>query len=195
MVLDPTLTLFPVANVAEYINRCKPHDAYINKSSTLTDTSKPEKFADKMKWIDWYPNLINFLRAIPRSNGVPFSYLCKSTNVQEKSVYNYSVDEHVDKAPLVGQTFATDAAGVHIYIVRFTSGNTVAEAKMVAYAAENNGRLDSIAFKDHYEVVRFYAVNLVQADKVLNNLFYSGEKKPHMWWDEFESQLTDEFNT
>ena len=35
----------------------------------------------------------------------------------------------------------------------------------------------------------------MKADKVLNDLFYSGEKPPHMWWDEFERQLTDAFNT
>ena len=45
---------------------------------------------------------------------------------------------------------------------------------MVAHAAENNGRLDLISIKDHYEGVGVHAVNVVQADKVLNHLFYSG---------------------
>ena len=40
------------------------------------------------------------------------------------------------KAPLAGHTFTTDAEEVHAYIVRFTSLNKVAEAKMVAHAAE-----------------------------------------------------------
>ena len=52
-----------------------------------------------------------------------------------------------------------------------------------------------MALKDHYEGVGVHAVNGVQADKVLKGLFYSGEKKSHMRWDEFERQLTNEFNT
>ena len=47
-----------------------------------------------------------------------------------------------------------------------------------------------MALKDQYEGVGIHAVTAVQADKV----FYSGEKKPHMWWDEFEIQLTNAFN-
>ena len=55
--------------------------------------------------------------------------------MQVKAVYNDSIDEYVDKAPIVGQAFTTDATEVHTYIVRFTSGNTVAEAKMVTHMA------------------------------------------------------------
>ena len=49
MVIDPALTLFSVANVADYIKRYKHYEAYIKKPSTLTDTYKPEQFTDKMK--------------------------------------------------------------------------------------------------------------------------------------------------
>ena len=51
---------------------------------------------------------------------------------------------------------------------------------MVAYSAENNGQLDFMALKYHYEGVGVHAVNAVQTDKVLESLFYSGEKKPHV---------------
>ena len=84
------------------------------------------------------------------------------------------------KAPLVGQAFSTDTAKVHTYILSFAPGNTVTESKMVAHAIENNGRIDFIALKYHYKGVGVHTVNAVQADKVLNNLFYSGENKPHM---------------
>ena len=107
LVLDPVLTLFPVANIAEYIERYKHHEAYISKSSMLTDTTKHEQFTDKIKWIDWYPILINFLREIPGRNEVPLSYLCIPTNVQAKAVYEYFIDEYVDKMPLEGNAFTT----------------------------------------------------------------------------------------
>ena len=66
---------------------------------------------------------------------------------------------------------------------------------MVFHVSQSNGCLDFISIKDHYEGVGVHAVNAVQDDKVLNNLFYSGENKPHMRWYEFEKQLTDAFNT
>ena len=40
-----------------------------------------------------------------------------------------------------------------------------------------------MVLKDNYKGVGVHAVNAVQADLVLNDFFYSGEKKPHMWWD------------
>ena len=79
------------------------------------------------------------------------SYLCRPTNVQTRTVYDYFIDEYLEKFPLVGQAFTTYAAEVHAYIVRFASGNTVAEAKMIANAVESNGRIDFMALKDHYE--------------------------------------------
>jgi hypothetical protein len=57
----------------------------------------------------------------------------------------------------------------------------------------NNGRLDFIALKSHYEGVGINAIGIINADHVIEHLFYAGEKKPHMWWDEFERQLTKSF--
>ena len=190
MVFNTTLNLFPVANAAEYIYTYKHHYTYVNKSPTLTDTAKPEQFTDNMKWIDWYPTIINFLRESPARNGVPLSYLCRPTNVQEKYVYNNFTNVYVNNAPLVGNAFTTNAAGVHIYIARFTSVNTFAEAKMVAHAEKDNSRLEFMTLKDHLEVAGLHVVNAVQADKVLKILYYSGEKKPHMLWGKFERQLS-----
>ena len=101
----------------------------------------------------------------------------------------------MEKAPLVGNEPTNDVAELHTYIGRFTAGNMVAEAKMVSHAAENNGRLDFMAIKDHYKGVGMHAVNVVQADKVLKNLSYSCEKKPHRWWGKVERQITDSINT
>ena len=66
-----------------------------------------------------------------------------------ESFNNNFVDEYVDKAPIVGQAFTTNASEVHTYINKFNSGNAVAEANMDAHAAENNGPLEFMALKDH----------------------------------------------
>ena len=139
---DPTRTLFPVAEAATLIRRYKHHKAYIDKATTLTDTAKPKQFTEKDKWSEWYPTLVNFLRAIPGRTGIPLSYIIRHENVTPRNTYSDFIDEYVDRAPLTGQAYTTDAAEVHTYIVKFTSGNAVAEAKMVASAHRNDGRLD-----------------------------------------------------
>ena len=49
--------------------------------------------------------------------------------------------------------------------------------------------------RDHYEGIGINAVDILKADYTRKSLFYSGEKKPHMWWDKFESELTSAFTT
>ena len=75
--------------------------------------------------------------------------------------------------------------------MNFIMGNQVAESKVQIHQARNNGRLDFIALRDHYEGVGILAVDIQKAEITIRNLFYAGKKKPHMWWDEFERQLTD----
>ena len=50
--IDPITVRFPVANASDFIKRYKHHDAYVNKSKTITETAKPENFTDKLKWIE-----------------------------------------------------------------------------------------------------------------------------------------------
>ena len=82
-----------------------------------------------------------------------------------------------------------------MYITKFISGNHIAEVKVMSITTPNDGRLAYKASKDHYEGVGVHARDIVKADKILQSLHYSGEKKPHMWWDEFEKQLTFAFTT
>ena len=89
----------------------------------------------------------------------------------------------------------TDAAELHTYIIKFILVNPVTEAKMVHNDQKNNRRLDFIALKYHYEGVGDHSVDIVKADKILQDLFYSGEKNPHLQWDEFERQFMYAFYT
>ena len=66
---------------------------------------------------------------------------------------------------------------------------------MVHNSQKNDGRLDFTALKNHYEVVGVHSIDIIKADNIIQYLFYSGEKKPHMWWDEFKRQSTYAFNT
>lgn len=192
---DPALTVFPVNEAVALIRRHKSHESYVKKSKTLTETAKPEKFTAKVKWEDWAPAFLNFLRSIPGRDGVPLKYVCRDNDLPDQQLHADFLDDYVSRAPHAGQAFATDAAEVHTYIVNFIAGNQTAESKIQAHAQQANGRLDFIALKEHYEGVGINAIDVVYAEKILDTLFYLGEKRPHMWWEEFERQLTSAFTT
>eukprot|EP00980_Cylindrotheca_fusiformis_P014310 scaffold3820_cov90-Cylindrotheca_fusiformis.AAC.2 len=39
------------------------------------------------------------------------------------------------------------------------------------------------------------ATNVIEAERAVENLFYSGERQPHMWWDRFERELREAYAT
>ena len=192
--MDPALSPFPVHDTAMLLTNYKSHQAFIDKSKMISDAAKPTKFKENNKWDDWYPTFLNFLRAIPGRNGIPLNYICREDD--EPAPNNPEIDfieNYILQAPVWGTAFKVDAAEVHTYLVNFTSGNSIAEVKMLPYAHENNGRLDFKALKEHYEGVGVNSINVIKAEETLKNLFYAGERKPHMWWDEFEKLLSRSF--
>ena len=120
--INPTLTRFPVVKALDYIKRYKHHEAYIKKSKIITKTAKPGDFMKKVKWIEWYPNLINILRPIPGRSNVPLSNICRPINVTIHANYGYFIDEYVYRSPLTGQAYQTNAAEVHTYICKVHIG-------------------------------------------------------------------------
>ena len=103
------------------------------------------------------------------------------------------LDNYILQAPLYGDAFKIDASEVHTYLVNFMSSNETAEVKMLPNAPLTNGRLDFRALQEHYEGVGVSAINVIKAEETIKNLFYAGEKKPAMWWDEFEKRLSHAF--
>ena len=191
---EPSLIPFPIQDVATLIRNYKSHKAYVDKSKTITEAAKPIKFKETMKWDDWNPTFLNFLKAIPGRNGVPLSYICRENQQPLPHDPNAEyLENYINQAPLHGDAYVTDAAEVHTYLINFMSNNPTAEVKMLPHADENDGRLDYLALTQHYEGVGVLGVNVLKAEETLKSLFYSGEKKPAMWWDEFEKQLTHSF--
>ena len=54
-------------------------------------------------------------------------------------------------APLTDYAFMMDTKEVHIYLIKFITGNHVAETKVQSLLAHNDGRQDFTALKQHYE--------------------------------------------
>ena len=140
----------------------------MEKSKTITEAAKPIKFKETMKWDDWYPTFLNFLKAIPGRNGVPLSYVCRENEQALPNNPNIDyLDNYINQAPLYGDAYVIDAAEVHTYLINFMSNNQTAEVKMLPHAAENNGRLDYRALVEHYEGVGVLGVNVLKAEETL----------------------------
>jgi hypothetical protein len=187
---NPENAIFPIAEVPQLVRRHKTHKQYVAKAKTIAEAAKPAKFTLKTKWDDWNPSFQNFLRSIPGKDGVPLKYVCRENDMPDPTPHADFLDDYIAMAPLVGEAYVVDAAEVHTYLVNFIAGNTTAESKIQMHANAFDGRLDFKALQEHFEGVGINSVDIVKADKALETLFYSGEKKPHMWWEEFEMQLT-----
>jgi hypothetical protein len=75
---DPTTRAFPVADTPNLTRRYKTHAQFVKKSTTLSDAAKPAKCTSETKWTDWAPSFLNYLRTIPRRDGVPLKYVCRT---------------------------------------------------------------------------------------------------------------------
>ena len=192
---DPSQLVFPVAETPNLMRRQKSHSAFCDKSKRVSEAAKPSQFDENTKWTDWCPVSINFLKSIPGRHGHPLSYVVRdsddATMVADASI----LDDYINRAPLVGDAFDADISEVHTYIVTLTAGNATAESKLLAIADQSNGRLDFKALQDHYEGVGINAIAIREADNIIATLEYTGERRPTMWWDEFEKKLTMAFVT
>ena len=192
---DPTLTPFPVGQVADLIRRYKTHEKYLADSKTLSEAAKPEKFKESTKWEDWKPTFLNYLRSIPGRDGVPLKYICRDKDEMDLvTASDDFLDDYVAAAPLTGNAYAIDTVQVHTFLLNFATGNDTAEAKIQGLNRPNDGREAFKRLIEHYEGVGIHAIDIREADEVLKTLFYAGEKPPHMWWSEFEKRLTRAFN-
>ena len=158
---EPSLEPFPLKNIASLIRNYKSHKAFIEKSKTVSEVAKPIRFKENMHWEDWAPTFLNLLCAIPGRNGVPLSYICREYD--EAAQHDPDMDfmeNYINQAPLYGDTINIDAAEVHIYLIKFTSGNDTADIKMLPNAASKNEKLDYRALQEHYEGIGVNAINV-----------------------------------
>ena len=194
MSLNPSAIPFPVNNRTDLLKRYHTHKQWVKDAKNMLKTALPKCFTEKMKWMDWKTTFIGFLRTQPGRNGVPLSYvICDNTNPITNRTNADFLDDYVDQAPLTGTAFIMDRLKVHMLIVRFISEHTVAEQKILPFKDQADGRVDFMALKDYYEGVSANSRLLQTAEKDIQELFYLGEKYPSMWWDEFETRLTNAF--
>ena len=172
------------------MRRYKTHKKFIDKSSNTSDAARPSRFTSNMKWNDWSPTFVNYLRTIPGRDGVPISYVIRDSVQPDPTPCKDFIGEYVLMASVGrGEAYKIDASEVHTLLVKFITGNETAEMRIKAHEADRNGRTDWIALTEHYEGVGIHSFDIIEADSILHDLYYSGEKFPHMYWEEFEQCL------
>ena len=190
---NPADTPFPVEDRNNLLERYNTHKQWLDDAEIMAKSAMPKEFTEKMKWAYWKGTLINFLKSQPGRHGVPLSYvICENDTPIIRDNANF-LDDYVDQAPLNGHAFTSDASKVHSYIARLLTGNPVAEQKILPHKDTSNGRIDCNALKEYYEGVGANAKAVLSAEADIQDMYYSGEKKPMMWWDEFEVRLTNAF--
>ncbi len=191
---DPTLLRFPFADTTEIKAKADIHSMYIDRHEAIASAAKPEKFTKDMKWDDWYPSFMNYLRTIPGREGVPLHYVIRENEIPKLDPMADYLDEYIDRAALSGDAFNGDSTQVHIYVVSMIAGNDEAESAIKVLENERNGRKDWIALKQHYVGRGVFTNDVVQAEKDIQNLFYQGEKRPTMYWLLFEQRLNNAYH-
>ena len=192
---NPATTPFPVALTPQLLRREKTHSLFVKRSESIPEAAKPAKLSTTTRWEDWEPTLINYLRMMPGRDGVPLNYVCRALDAPDPTPHPDFLDDYVAMAPLAGDAFTIDAMQVHTIIIGLIAGNDTAEAKVLVHAEEHNGRLDYIALRNHYAGIGIMALNVTKAERIIESIFYTGEKPPTMYWDKFETELTWAFNT
>ena len=186
MTEDPAASVFPVTDTAILIRRHATHKLFVERASKVKE---PETFTSLTKWTDWYPTFRNYLREIPGRNGVPLAYIIRGNIPPDRTPHNDFIEEYVRTAPLHGEAYTMDNSRVATIIRGLIVGNETAETKVQSNADQQNGRAIVLSLNELYAGSGLYAIDLVRAEKIVRDSFYAGEKRPHMWWDRYESDL------
>jgi hypothetical protein len=169
------MTPFPIEIISDLIRRYKTHEKFLTNSKTLLEAAKPNKFKESTKWENWKPTLLNYLRSIPGSDGIPLRRVCRDKDEVDITVENEDfLDNYVASAPLEGNLYAFGTVQEHTFKLNFVTGNDTAEAKIQGLSRPNDGRKAFKRLTEHYEGVWIYATDIREAEKVIKTLFYGG---------------------
>lgn len=193
---DPATTVFPVDSSVDLIRQGSVHADFINKAKLMAATAKPPQFKPSDDWANWSPLVVNYFRQLPGRDGVPLSYVIRDN---EQAFYDPNENDiqqkYIQAVPLDGPTFQADSLQVHTYIANLIAGNVKAEAAIQRYRRQECGRADWQALKAVFEGTGAFSVDKVNATRILETLFYSGEKGRDHNWSTFQQKLLKAFTT
>ena len=119
--IDPTTLPFPQADTAELLIQSKTHQLFVYKSDTLCKAANAVRLMKQVKWGDWAPTFMNYVRAIPGRDGVPLKNIIRYNDFANLTPNNDFLDECVDNSRLQGESFIIELVEVHTFVVNFIS--------------------------------------------------------------------------
>ena len=103
------------------------------------------------------------MRAIPERDGVPLKYIIWENYLPDLTPNKDFLDDYVNNAILVGESFTIDAAEVHTFIFNLISHNEESESVIKVYEDKRDIRKDWKAFKSHYEGIGVYSNRITKS--------------------------------
>ena len=185
---DPSSIPFPVADMVQLHQDLKACVNFEKQADLLAGQAKPKPFTIQSQWMDWEPTFTNYLKVIPGITGIPLAYVIRRNVAPDPTNTNPVHAHYIANAPLVGDTFNQDTNRVYTLLLTFITEYPECET-IIRTAPESNGRIAYQALVTRFEGTGALAVDLVAAESVIENLYYSGEKPPQMDWTTFEKNL------
>ena len=185
---DPANTAFPIANAVQLHQDLKSCTNFKKQADLLAGQAKPKPFNVQLQWMDWAPTFINYIKLIPGISGIPLAYVIRQNATPDPTVLTPIHAHYIANAPLVGQTYDQDANRVYTLLLTFLTDYPECET-IIRTSTETDGRVAFQALVTRFEGTGALAVDLIAAESVIENLYYSGEKPPQMDWDTFEKDL------
>ena len=149
---------FPITNAPNLLTHYKTHYQFINKSLTLSDAAKPKKSKSTTRWANYNPTFLNYLRTIPRRDGVPLNYTCHVNEALYLTPNGYFLGDYVSMAEINGKGITVDTANMHTFILTLYQAIRQLRLKIHDYESHNNGRPNYIELKEHYKGVGLHAL-------------------------------------
>ena len=111
----PANTMFNIGGiiVPNFMRRKTTLYNWSDKAAQKTKSAKPKQFTEETKWVYWKDYFNNFIRTQTGRNDVKLYYdICD--NVKPIIRNNVQLlDDYVERAPPIGEYFATDDAEFH----------------------------------------------------------------------------------
>ena len=115
----PEFGTFDNNDTQTLIWRYMTHKQFMDKASDISDAAKPSKITSSMKWSDWVPNFLNYLRIKPGKDAVPLSL--RRVWHSRSYITSRFFEEYVMMAPIIQfEAYYIGAAEVHILILSLT---------------------------------------------------------------------------
>ena len=157
MGINPTSIPFPVIDSSALLVRAATHEKYVKDTDTNSAAIKPRKLTKEVKKEEWLAVFYNYMRIMPRRNGVPLYYVIRDNDLPDPTPKPDILDMDINYTLLVGDAFNINKDNVQTFYVD-------AEVIIKVQETKHKGRINWKALKQHHKGMGIYAINIIKAE-------------------------------